>query len=50
MLEDADKVVVSVAHAKLEVEAPAAAEGAAAEGAAAEPEVIAKGKKEEEKE
>jgi large subunit ribosomal protein L25 len=49
MLEDADKVVVSVAHAKLEVEAPAAAEGAAAEGAAAEPEVIAKGKKEEEK-
>jgi large subunit ribosomal protein L25 len=50
LLEDPDRVVVSVAHAKLEVEAPAAAaEGAPAEGAAAEPEVIAKGKKEEEK-
>ncbi len=51
LLEDPDKVVVSVAHAKIEVEAPtAAAEGAPAEGAAAaEPEVIAKGKKEEEK-
>jgi large subunit ribosomal protein L25 len=51
LLDAADRVVVSVAHAKLEAEAPAAgAEGAAAEGAAAtEPEVIAKGKKEEEK-
>lgn len=45
LLEDADRVIVSVAHAKVE------AEGAAAAGAegAAEPEVIAKGKKEEEK-
>jgi large subunit ribosomal protein L25 len=50
LLEDPDRVVVSVAHAKIEVEAPVAAvEGAAVEGAAAEPEVIAKGKKEEEK-
>jgi large subunit ribosomal protein L25 len=45
LLEDADRVILSVAHAKVE-EAPAA--GAAAEGAA-EPEVIAKGKKDEEK-
>jgi large subunit ribosomal protein L25 len=51
LLEDPDRVVVSVAHAKIEVEAPAAApaEGAA-EAVAAEPEVIAKGKKDEEKE
>ena len=51
LADDPDRVVVSVAHAKIEAEAPAAtAEGAAAEGAApAEPEVIAKGKKEEEK-
>ena len=51
LLEDPDRVVVSVAHAKLEVEAPAAAPAEGAEAAApAEPEVIAKGKKEEEKE
>jgi large subunit ribosomal protein L25 len=48
ILELPDRVVVSVAHAKLEVEAPAAEGAVAAEGAA-EPEVIAKGKKEEEK-
>ena len=45
LIEDEDRVIVSVAHAKVEVEAAAAG----AEGAAAEPEVIAKGKKEEEK-
>jgi len=51
LIDDPDRVVVSVAHAKIEAEAPAAAaEGAVVEGAAAaEPEVIAKGKKEEEK-
>ncbi|MEO8275989.1 MAG: 50S ribosomal protein L25 [Thermoanaerobaculia bacterium] len=48
MVEDADRVVLSVAHAKLEVEAPAA--GAVAAEGAAEPEVIAKGKKDDEKE
>jgi large subunit ribosomal protein L25 len=50
LLDAPDRVVVSVAHAKLEAEAPAAtAEGAAEGAAAAEPEVMAKGKKEEEK-
>jgi large subunit ribosomal protein L25 len=49
LLEDPDRVVLSVAHAKVEAEAPAVAEATTAEGAA-EPEVIAKGKKEEEKE
>lgn len=44
LLEEADRVIVSVAHAKVEAEAAAAG----AEGAV-EPEVIAKGKKEEEK-
>lgn len=44
LLEDEDRVIVSVAHAKVEAEAAAA--GAES---AAEPEVIAKGKKEEEK-
>jgi large subunit ribosomal protein L25 len=48
LVEDADRVILSVAHAKIEVEAPVA--GAASADAAAEPEVIAKGKKEEEKE
>ena len=45
LIEDEDRVIVSVAHAKVEVEAVAAG----AEVAAVEPEVIAKGKKEEEK-
>lgn len=45
LLEDEDRVIVSVAHAKVETEAAAAG----AEGAVVEPEVIAKGKKEEEK-
>lgn len=49
LLEVPDRVIASVAHAKLEVEAPAAEGAVAAEGAA-EPEVIAKGKKDEEKE
>ncbi|MEO7794738.1 MAG: 50S ribosomal protein L25 [Thermoanaerobaculia bacterium] len=44
MLEDGDRVIVSVAHAKVEAEAAVAG----AEGAV-EPEVITKGKKEEEK-
>jgi len=44
LVEDEDRVIVSVAHPKVETEAPAA--GAEA---AVEPEVIAKGKKEEEK-
>ena len=45
LIEDEDRVVVSVAHAKVEAEAAAAG----TEAAVAEPEVIAKGKKEEEK-
>ncbi len=45
LIEDEDRVIVSVAHAKVEVEAVAAG----TEVAAVEPEVIAKGKKEEEK-
>ncbi|MEO8195164.1 MAG: 50S ribosomal protein L25/general stress protein Ctc [Thermoanaerobaculia bacterium] len=45
LLEEEDRVIVSVAHAKVEAEAA----GAGAEGAVAEPEIIAKGKKEEEK-
>ena len=45
LLEDEDRVIVSVAHAKVEAEAAAAG----TEAAVAEPEVIAKGKKEEEK-
>lgn len=45
LIEDEDRVIVSVAHAKVESEAAAAG----AEGAVAEPEVIAKGKKDEEK-
>ena len=45
LIEDEDRVIVSVAHAKVEVEAVAAG----AEVAAVEPEVIATGKKEEEK-
>ena len=49
LLEDPDRVLLSVAHAKAEVEAPAAAAATPVEGAA-EPEVIAKGKKDEEKE
>lgn len=49
LLEDGDRVIASIAHAKLEVEAPAAAEGVATGEGAAEPEVITKGKKEEEK-
>lgn len=49
LIEDPDRVIVSVAHAKVEVEAPVAG-AVVAEGAVAEPEVIAKGKKEEEKE
>lgn len=43
ILEDEDRVILSVAHAKVEAEGAAAGEGAA------EPEVIAKGKKDEEK-
>jgi len=47
VLDDADRVVVGVTHAKAEpVEAAAAVEG---EAAAAEPEVIKKGKPEDEK-
>lgn len=49
LLEVPDRVIASVAHAKLEVEAPAAEAAATAEGGT-EPEVIAKGKKDEEKE
>jgi large subunit ribosomal protein L25 len=46
-----DTVIASVKHARLEVvEAPVAEEAAAAPVAAAEPEVIARGKKEEAKE
>ncbi len=45
LLEDEDRVIVSVAHAKVEAEAAAAG----TEVAVAEPEVIAKGKKEEDK-
>jgi large subunit ribosomal protein L25 len=45
LIEDEDRVIVSVAHPKVEAEAPVAG----AEAAAAEPEVIAKGKKDEEK-
>ena len=45
LIEDEDRVIVSVAHAKVEAEAAAAG----TEAAVAEPEVIAKGKKEEEK-
>ena len=45
LIEDEDRVVVSVAHAKVEAEAAAAG----TEAAVAEPEVIAKGKKDEEK-
>jgi large subunit ribosomal protein L25 len=45
LVEDEDRVIVSVAHPKVEAEAAAAG----TEAAAAEPEVIAKGKKEEEK-
>ncbi len=45
LLEEADRVIISVAHAKVEVEAVVA--GAEV---VAEPEVIAKGKKDEEKE
>ena len=45
LIEDEDRVIVSVAHAKVEVEAAAAG----AEAVVAAPEVIAKGKKEEEK-
>lgn len=44
LIEEADRVIVSVAHAKVEAEGAAAG----AEGAA-EPEVISKGKKDEEK-
>ena len=47
LLDDPDRVIVSVAHAKVEVEAPAR-RSRSVDGAA-EPEVIAKGKKEEEK-
>lgn len=43
ILEDEDRVILSVAHAKVEAEGAAAGEGGA------EPEVIAKGKKDEEK-
>jgi large subunit ribosomal protein L25 len=50
-LGDPDAVIASVKHAKVEeVAAPAAAEAVPVEGAAAEPEVLAKGKKEEAKE
>jgi len=45
LIEDEDRVIVSVAHPKVEAEAPAAG----ADATAAEPEVIAKGKKDEEK-
>lgn len=48
LIEDLDRVILSVAHAKVEVEAPVA--GAVAVEGAVEPEVIAKGKKDEEKE
>ena len=44
VLEEPDRVILSVAHAKVEAEAVAAGTEAAAE-----PEVVAKGKKEEEK-
>ena len=44
VIEDADRVILSVANAKVEAAAVAGAEGAV------EPEVIAKGKKDEEKE
>jgi large subunit ribosomal protein L25 len=50
-LGDPTAVIASVKHAKAEeVAAPAAAEATPAEGAPAEPEVLAKGKKEEAKE
>lgn len=51
LIDDPDRVVISVAHAKIEVEAAPAVDAAAVpvEGAV-EPEVIQKGKKEEEKE
>ncbi len=49
LIEDPDRVIVSVAHAKIEVEEPVAG-AVVAEGEAVEPEVIAKGKKDEEKE
>lgn len=45
VIEDAERVILSVAHAKVE-----AAAGVAGAEAAVEPEVIAKGKKDEEKE
>jgi len=47
VLDDADRVVVGVTHARAEVAETAAAEGAVA--GAAEPEVIKKGKPEDEK-